>query len=81
MIRILPGSGNIVMQWAADEMATADLNDMRLDKRLTQILSDFSERPNMSIAAASGGHAEITAAYRLATANVLFTKQISERSR
>ena len=54
----------MVMQWAADEMATADLNDKRLDKRLIQILSDMSERPNMSIPAASGGHAEMTAAYR-----------------
>lgn len=54
----------MVMQWAADEMTTADLNDKRLDKRLIQVLSDFSERPNMSIPAASGGHAEMTAAYR-----------------
>jgi hypothetical protein len=51
--------------WAKEEMATADLNDKRLNKRLTRVLSDFAERPVASIPAACGGHAEMTAAYRM----------------
>src|SRR5271157_32148 len=50
--------------WAVDEMRTADLNDKRLNERVTQILSDFGERPTASIPAACGGRTEMTAAYR-----------------
>lgn len=50
--------------WAREEMATADLKDKRLNQRLTQVLSDLSERPVASIPAACGGHAETVAAYR-----------------
>ena len=45
-------------------MASADLGDRRLNKRLAQILSDLGERPTASIPEACGGHAEMTAAYR-----------------
>lgn len=51
--------------WAREEMATADLNDKRLNDRLTQVLSDLGEHPTASIPAACGGHNETTAAYRL----------------
>lgn len=50
--------------WAIEEMATADLNDKRLIKRLQVILSQLAARPTASIPAACGGFAEMTAAYR-----------------
>jgi hypothetical protein len=50
--------------WVMDEMKTADLGDSRLDKRLREVLAQFSERPTASIPAACGGFAEMTAAYR-----------------
>lgn len=55
----------MIAPWAREEMATADLQDKRLNKRLTRLLSDLSERPVASIPAACGGHAETVAAYRL----------------
>lgn len=54
----------MVAPWAREEMASADLNDKRLNDRLTQVLSDLGERPTASIPAACGGHNETTAAYR-----------------
>jgi hypothetical protein len=50
--------------WAQEEMATANLNDKRLDDRLTQVLSDLGDHCSASIPAACGEHAEMTAAYR-----------------
>lgn len=50
--------------WAQQEVATADLNDARLNKRLTRLLSDLGSRPTASIPAACGGYKEMTAAYR-----------------
>jgi hypothetical protein len=51
--------------WVMDEMKTANLNDKRLDQRLRSVLSQLAEHPTASIPAACGGHAEMTAAYRL----------------
>jgi len=51
--------------WALDEMESVELGDKRLDKRVVQVLSAFGNRPTASIPTACGGHAEITAAYRL----------------
>jgi len=45
-------------------MATAELQDKRLNERLTKLLSDLGDRPAASIPAACGGHTEMTAAYR-----------------
>ncbi len=45
-------------------MATAVLQDERLNRRLRDVLSQLGERPTRSIPAACGGHAEMTAAYR-----------------
>ena len=45
-------------------MQGVDLNDKRLDERLKMILSDLAQRPALSIPAACGGHADMTAAYR-----------------
>jgi len=54
----------MIAPWAMKEMATADLQDKRLNERLTHILSDLAERPVASIPAACGGHSETVAAYR-----------------
>lgn len=50
--------------WAREEMETADLQDKRLNDRLTIVLSALGERPTASIPAACGGLDEMTAAYR-----------------
>ena len=47
-----------------EEMADADLNDQRLNRRLKLILSDLARHPTASIPAACGGYAETAAAYR-----------------
>lgn len=51
--------------WVRDEMKTVELNDKRLNHRLGEVLSLLAEHPTASIPAACGGHAEMTAAYRL----------------
>lgn len=51
--------------WAVEEMRTVDLNDKRLNKRLTLVLSQLGAHPTASIPAACGGWAETAAAYRL----------------
>lgn len=51
--------------WIVEETRTVDLNDARLNARLNEVLAQLSERPTASIPAACGGHAEMTAAYRL----------------
>ena len=50
--------------WIDNELKTVNLNDKRLDKRFSEVLKALSERPNVSIPAACGGHAETMAAYR-----------------
>lgn len=45
-------------------MKTADLKDKRITDRLKLVLSQLAERPTLSIPAACGGRAEMTAAYR-----------------
>ena len=52
-------------EWVMDELRGADLKDQRLNNRLREVLSQLSDRPTASIPAACGGHAEMTAAYRL----------------
>jgi hypothetical protein len=54
----------MVSGWAQDEMAMADFGDERLDARAAILLSAMGNRPNLSIPAACGGHAEMQAAYR-----------------
>lgn len=51
--------------WVIDEMKTVKLQDKRLDARLRTVLSQLADRPTASIPSACGGHAEMTAAYRL----------------
>jgi hypothetical protein len=55
----------MVGSWITDEVATADFKDKRLDRRFGEVLSQLAEHPTASIPAACGGHAEMTAAYRL----------------
>src|SRR5271165_3420516 len=53
-----------IADWVAEEMADADLNDRRLNRRLKRILSDLAQHPTVSIPAACNGYAETAAAYR-----------------
>jgi len=55
----------MVSTWVADEMSTVDLKDRRLKKRLKEVLSQLGGQPTAGIPTACGGHAEMTAAYRL----------------
>lgn len=50
--------------WAAHELATADLGDARLTKRLIRIVADKLAKPTASIPQASGDWAATKAAYR-----------------
>jgi len=54
----------MIAPWAKEEVESADLGDERLDTRLELLLSALGRRPNLSIPAACGGRAEMTAAYR-----------------
>lgn len=51
--------------WVLEEMRTLDLKDARTNARLREVLTELGQRPTASIPAACGGHAEMTAAYRL----------------
>lgn len=65
----------MIAPWAEEELVTADLDDERLDRRFELLLSALAERPNLSIPAACGGRAEMTAAYRFFdNAKVTFAK-------
>jgi hypothetical protein len=55
----------MVVPWVLNEMKTVDLKDKRLNDRLREVLSQLGGHPTASIPAACGGHAEMTAAYRL----------------
>lgn len=55
----------MVASWVMDEMETVELGDRRLNRRLAVVLSRLGEHPTASIPSACGGHAEMTAAYRL----------------
>jgi hypothetical protein len=48
-----------------EETQTVDLKDARTNARLREVLTQLGQRPTASIPAACGGHAEMTAAYRL----------------
>jgi hypothetical protein len=54
----------MISQWVETEVTSVDLGDQRLDRRMATLLSSLGSRPNLSIPAACGGHAEIQAAYR-----------------
>jgi hypothetical protein len=48
-----------------EETRAVDLKDARTNARLREVLTQLGQRPTASIPAACGGHAEMTAAYRL----------------
>src|SRR4029453_11886858 len=50
--------------WAAQELATANLGDARLSKRLVRIVADKLANPTASIPLASGSWAATKATYR-----------------
>jgi hypothetical protein len=51
--------------WVLEEMQDLNMNDARTNARLCEVLTQLGRRPTASIPAACGGHAEMTAAYRL----------------
>jgi Transposase Tn5 dimerisation domain/Transposase DNA-binding len=53
-----------MQEWIADELATLDLGDVRLDQRCHAVLDRLSAKPSVSIPAACVGLAEIAATYR-----------------
>jgi hypothetical protein len=64
--------------WVVAETGTVDLKDARLNARLREVLTQLGARPTASIPAACGGHAEMTAAYRLFdNANATFARVLA----
>ena len=53
------------MTWAADEFATVDLGDKRLNSRLVKLAEQLGAKPTASIPAACGGWGDTAAAYRM----------------
>ena len=51
--------------WVETEMRGVDLKDRRLNDRLREVVSQFAAQPAAGLPASCGGHAEMTAAYRL----------------
>jgi|LSQX01.3.fsa_nt_gb hypothetical protein len=51
--------------WVIEETQNLDLNDKRLNERLRTVLRQLGKHPAASIPVACGGHAEMTAAYRM----------------
>src|SRR5437764_15349230 len=63
--QVIKARGVDVMQaWIADETATADLGDERLNQRYRLLLDRLSGQPSLSIPAACHGRADVEAAYR-----------------
>ena len=53
------------MSWAAEEFATVDLGDKRLNKRLVKVVQQWADKPSQSIPTASGGWRDTAAACRM----------------
>ena len=53
------------MNWAAEEFATVDLGDERLNKRLVKTAQQWADKPTHSIPGAAGGWGDTAAAYRM----------------
>jgi predicted alpha/beta hydrolase family esterase len=54
----------LTTHWFTEELATASLDDKRLDEWLAEVPEALGNSPNASIPAALGGRAELKAAYR-----------------
>jgi Transposase DNA-binding/Transposase Tn5 dimerisation domain len=55
----------MLASWVQEEMKTVDLNDKRLNRRVTEVLDQLAGQPTASIPATCKGRAEMQAAYRL----------------
>ena len=53
------------MSWAAEEFATVELGDKRLNKRLVKLAQQLADKPTASIPGACGGWGDTAAAYRM----------------
>lgn len=53
------------MNWAAEEFATVELGDKRLNNRLVKLAGQLAAKPTLSIPAACGGWGDTAAAYRM----------------
>ena len=53
------------MSWAAEEFATVELGDKRLNKRLVKLAQQLAAKPTASIPGACGGWGDTAAAYRM----------------
>lgn len=53
------------MSWVAEELAGLELGDARWNRRLIKRVEDLAAQPTASMPLASGGWAEVKAAYRL----------------
>ena len=53
------------MNWAAEEFATVELGDKRLNKRLVKLAQQLADKPTASIPGACGGWGDTAAAYRM----------------
>ena len=53
------------MTWAAEEFATAELGDKRLNSRLVKLAEQLAAKPTASIPGACGGWGDTAAAYRM----------------
>ena len=63
--------------WITNELKTVNLKDRRLNHRFSKILNVLSERPNVSLPAACGGHTETMAAYRFFDHDIAHFKKIA----
>jgi hypothetical protein len=63
-------------RWAAQELATADLGDARLTKRLVRIVADKLATPTASIPQASGSWAATKATYRFLASEQVAAERI-----
>lgn len=53
------------MTWAAEEFATVELGDKRLNSRLVKLAEQLAAKPTASIPGACGGWGDTAAAYRM----------------
>lgn len=53
------------MTWAAEEFATVELGDKRLNSRLVKLVEQLAAKPTQSIPAACGSWGDTAAAYRM----------------
>lgn len=53
-----------MLTWIEEELKDLQLGDLRLNKRLASLLTNMSQKPNLSIPAACRGRVETQAAYR-----------------